>query len=77
MNPVYSSEDNSYSFRQFSAKFDFRGPITNLYGLMVTRDNIADQLQHYEEKIKQARSEIPEEIIQLFDKEMLVERLKR
>lgn len=72
------SQDNtdSFSFRQFSNKFDYRGPISNLYGLIIARNNLARNLEEYELKIQQARSELPQEILSLFDKELLVLTLK-
>lgn len=65
----------TYAFRQFASKFDYRGPVGHLYGLMVARENLKQQLDDYDTRIATARSELPQEILTLFEKELIVERL--
>lgn len=73
MNP----DTETYAFKQFAAKFDYRGQIGNLYGLMITRDNLVKQVNEYEERIAMLRNAIPQEIITLFEKELIAERLAK
>lgn len=68
---------NTYAFRQFASKFDYRGSVGNLYGLMIARENIKQQLDDYDTRIATARSELPQEILALFEKELIVERLSK
>ena len=73
MNP----DTETYAFKQFAAKFDYRGQIGNLYGLMITRDNLLKQVSEYEERIAMLRNAIPQEILTLFEKELIAERLAK
>lgn len=73
MNP----DTETYAFKQFAAKFDYRGQIGNLYGLMITRDNLLKQVSEYEERIAMLRNALPQEILTLFEKELIAERLAK
>lgn len=70
-------ESNGYAFRQFAAKFDYRGQVSSLYGMMIARDNLANQVADYDSRIATARSELPQEILTLFEKELIAERLAK
>ena len=72
-----NQDTESYAFKQFAAKFDYRGQIGNLYGLMITRDNLLKQASEYDERIAMLRSQLPQEIITLFEKELVAERLTK
>ena len=70
-------ESNGYAFKQFAAKFDYRGQIGNLYGLMITRDNLLRQVDEYNERIATLRAAMPHEVVTLFEKELIAERLAK
>jgi len=71
------AQDISRETKQFARQFDYSDQIAQLLKLEQQRSIIINQLESLQQRVYECRNNLPEEIVQLYDKYRVVEALNR
>jgi hypothetical protein len=72
---VYAASDISREVKRFARQFDYSDNIAQLLTLEQQHKTVSNELEGLQQRINEMRSNLPEEIVQLYDKYRVVEAL--